>query len=221
MGTVNQASLSDLLQSYMNAVTKPSAATYEAEIPKASWLRTLIGVAAVAIISFIINLIFAGAAASTFAPLRQQLEQQGYTGPDPFVMSAGGGIAAAFWALIGTFISFFLGAGLLWLMARMFGGTGSDFMTHSYLLSISYTPLRIISTILSIIPVVGGLVALVAYLYQIYSAGLAMQASQRMQPGRAQIAAFLPTIIGIVLGCLCFFVAIAAVVSIINGAANR
>jgi hypothetical protein len=205
----------------MNAVTKPNVATYEAEIPKASWLRTLIGVAAVAIVSFIISLIAAGAASATFAPLRQQLIDRGYTGPDPFVMSAGGGIGAAFWALIGTFISFFLGAGLLWLMAKMFGGTNSDFMTHSYLLSISYTPLRIISTVLSIIPFVGGLVLLVTYLYQIYSAGLAMQASQRMQPGRAQLAAFLPTVIGIVLGCLCFFVLIAAVVSIINGATTR
>jgi len=221
MGTVNQASLQGLFQSWMSAITKPNVATYEAEIPKASWMGTLIGVAVVAVISFLINLLFAGAAAAAFAPLRQQLINQGYTGPDPFVMGGGSGIVAAFWALIGAFITFFLGAGLLWLMAKMFGGTNSNFMTHSYLLSISYAPLRIISTVLSIIPFVGGLVFLVTYLYQIYSAGLAMQASQRMQPGRAQIAAFLPTIVGLVLGCLCFFVLIAAVVSIINGAANR
>jgi len=214
------ATLQDLFRSYMNAVTKPNVSTYEAEIPRASWMRTLLGVAMVAIISFIVNLLFAGAAAAALAPLRQQLQGQGYTGPD-FLAGGGGGIVGAIFALIGAFITFFLGAGLLWLMAKMFGGTNSNFMTHSYLLSLSYTPLRVISTVLSIIPFVGSLVALVAFLYQIYSAGLSMQASQRMQPGRAQMAAFIPTIVGIVLGCLCFFVAAAALVSIINGAANR
>src|SRR5207253_9546373 len=104
-----------------------------------------------------------------------------------------------------------------WLAARMFGGTNSNFMTHSYLLSLSYTPLRIIGSVIGIIPILGGLVAFAAGLYQLYSAGLAMQASQRMQPGRAQLAAWLPLVVGILLACLCGVILIFAAAAAING----
>jgi hypothetical protein len=137
-------------------------------------------------------------------------------------MFAGGvGVGGAFSGFIFTYIGFFLGAGLLWLMAKMFGGQNSDFLTHSYLLSLSYTPLRIISTVLSIVPFLGGLVALVLSLYQLYSAGLAMQASQRMAPGRAQLAAFLPTIVGFLLLCLCIVLFIFGIAAAIGGASSN
>jgi hypothetical protein len=217
MGTVNQATLQDLFQSYMNAVTKPNVSTYEMEIPKASWLRTLVGVAAVAIVSFIVSLAFAGAAAAYLSSLRQQLLDRGYTGPDFTAYAGGGGVGGAIFTLIFTFVWFFLGAGILWLTAKMFGGTNSNFMTHAYLLSISYTPLRLIGAIVGIIPILGGLVAFAAYLYQLYSAGLAMQASQRMQPGRAQLAAFLPLIVGILLFCICIGIFIFVIAAAVNG----
>jgi len=222
LGTVNQASLQDLFQSWMSALTKPSAATYEAEIPKASWLRTLIGVAVVTLVSFLINLIFAGLAANSMNTYLNQLHAQGVYSMDWVAnLGGGGGIVGAFLGLVFTACFFFLGAGILWLMARMFGGTNSNFMTHAYLLSISYTPLRVIAAIANIIPLVGGLISFAAFLYQLYSAGLAMQTSQRMQPGRAQLAAFLPLIVGIVLFCLCIILTIFGLAAAINGAANR
>ncbi|MEO8288593.1 MAG: YIP1 family protein [Chloroflexota bacterium] len=220
MGTINQASLQDLFQSYMNALTKPNVSTYEGEIHKASWLKVLIGVTAVAIIGFIVRLIFAGAAMSSLSTLQTQLNNSNVNF-DTSAFAGGVGVGGAFVGLIGTYITFFLGAGLLWLMARMFGGTGSDFMTHSYLLSISYTPLRIIASILSIIPVVGGIIGFAATLYQLYSAGLAMQASQRMQPGRAQLAAFLPMLVGIVLICLCAVLAVFGLAAAFSGTSTR
>jgi Yip1 domain len=210
MGTVDQATVRDLFQSYMNAVTKPNVSTYEAEIPRASWLRTLVGLAAVDIVSFLVSLVAAATASAGVNQALSQLHAQGYYGFDGVMsIAGGGGIVGAIIGLLLVPAWFFLGAGILWLTARMFGGTNSNFMTHSYLLSLSYTPLRIIGGVLSIIPILGALVSFVAYLYQLYSAGLALQASQRMQPGRAQLAAFLPLIVGILLGCLCFFVAIA------------
>jgi len=218
MGTVDQASLRDLFQSWMNAVTKPNVATYEAEIPKASWLRTLIGVAVVTLVTFVLNLIFAGLAYGSMSQVLSQLHAHGVYSMDWIAgLGGGGGIAGAFVGLIFTAAFFFLGAGLLWLMARMFGGTNSNFMTHAYLLSLSYTPLRILGAVVNIIPIVGGLVSFALYLYQLYSAGLAMQASQRMQPGRAQLAAFLPLIVGILVGCLCIILLIFGVAAAING----
>ena len=218
MGTVNQATLQDLFQSYMNALTKPNVSTYEMEIPKASWLRTWVGVIGVDIVSFLIGLIFAGLAFAQVSSALAQLHAQGIYQYDSLVsfFAGGGGVVTAVVGLIITPLRFFIGAGILWLAARMFGGTNSNFMTHSYLLSLSYTPLRIIGTVIGIIPILGALVSFAAFLYQLYSAGLAMQASQRMQPGRAQLAAFLPLIVGILLACLCGVILIFLAAATIN-----
>jgi hypothetical protein len=209
--------INSLFQSWLNALTKPNVTTYEAEIPRANWTSTLIGVAIVALVSAIMALLSAGAARAYMGWLTPYLEQQ--PGYDPsqldWVYGAGGGTGAVS-SFIGVFITFFLGAGVLWLAARMLGGTGSDFMTHSYLLSLSYTPTRVVASVLSIIPIIGGIVSLVLFFYQLYLAGLAMQASQRMQPGRAQMAAFLPAIIGIVLGGLCCLLAIGVLISALS-----
>jgi len=221
MGTVNQATLQDLFQSYRNAITKPNVATYEAEIPKASWLRTIVGVLIVDVVSFVFALIAVAIGSAQVNQALSQLHAQGIYGYDGLLTAVGGG--GFFGAFIGLFLSllwFFLGAGLLWVSARLLGGTGGDFMTHAYLLSLSYTPLRIIGAVIGVIPIVGGLVAFVAYLYQLYSAGLAMQASQRMQPGRALLAAFLPLIVGIVLVCLCLVLSIALFAAALRGSSG-
>lgn len=200
----SQFNPADLLQSYMNAVTKPNVSTYEAEMPKASWIKVLVGVALVAVVGFIVNLIFASAAASTYNTIIDQLRAQGNANVDQlnnYRWAFGGG--SAFGALISPFITFFLGAAVQYALAKMLGGQGNDFMVHSYLLSISYTPLRVVASILNIIPVAGGCVGFLLSLYQIYSAGLSMQASQRLQPGRAQLAAWIPLILLLVLFCGC------------------
>lgn len=216
-GGTGPAGMQHLLQSYINAVTKPNASTYEAEMGNASWVKVLVGVAVVAVVGFIVNLIFAGAMTATFDQIEQQLRSQG-TNVDltPYRAFVGGGGAVA--ALISPFITFFLGSLLLWLVARMFGGQGGDFMTHSYLLSLSYTPLRALASILAIVPCVNVIAGIVLPLYQLYCAGVSMQVSQRMAPGRAQMAAFLPTIVGIVLGCACGLLAIFGIAAAISGA---
>jgi hypothetical protein len=61
------------------------------------------------------------------------------------------------------------------------------------------------------------LIGIVLFFYQLYCAGVAMQTSQRMAPGRAQMAAFLPSILGIVLTCLCAILAVFGLVAAING----
>jgi hypothetical protein len=106
-------------------------------------------------------------------------------------------------------------------MAKLFGGVDSDFMTHSYLLSLSYTPLRIAAAVLQIVPCVGAIAGIALYIYQLYSAGLAMQASQRMASGRAQLAAFLPAIVGILFTCLCVLLAIFGLVAAFSSSGNR
>src|SRR5436190_4448720 len=148
-----QPGIQGLMQSYINAVTKPNVSTYEAELGNASWAKVLIGIAIVAVIGFIVNLIFANTMSAYFDQLQQQLNANGSN----FDLTPYRGIAStgAGGALIGPFITFFLGAGWLWLMARLFGGSNSDFLTHSYLLSISYAPMKGLAALLGFIPCVG------------------------------------------------------------------
>jgi len=222
MGDIGKVNYSNLLQKYINVLTKPNVAVHEAEIPQANWMSVLIGVGIVTIANFIFRLLsgllFSGQVGMGLGDLQRQLNAQGsnvdLSGLNN--ISTGGGTWGAVGSLITTPLFFFLGAGLLFMMGRLFGGTGSDFMTHSYLLSLSYTPTRVIAAVLSIIPAIGIIGALLS-LYQIYLAGLSLQASQRMQPGRAQLAAWLPTIVGIVLGCLSVFLCAGLIVAALGG----
>jgi hypothetical protein len=208
-----------MFQSWMNALTKPNVMTYEAEIPRANWTTVLSGIVLVVILRVIVALIFAGTAAATVDQFRNFFPQGSQFDPNTMAWATGGGGIVG--AIIGPFVTFFLGVGVLWLAARMLGGTGSDFMTHSYLLSLSWTPTRAISAILNIIPFLNLLVSVVLFFYQLYLAGLSMQASQRMQPGRAQMAAFLPTIIGVVLGGLCCLLFAGLIAATLSGIANQ
>lgn len=200
----------NLFQSYLAAVTRPNAATYEAELPLASWSRVLIGVLAAIVISVVFSVVYG---ALTVNQLEQQLvdtyTKQGM-GPDfiqmvhnvfGFVRSVFSPVGALGF-LVFYFLLFFIGAGVMYLIAKIFGGQGS-FLPHAYGLSLSYTPLRILGAVVGLIPFVGFLVALVLAIYQLYCAGQSMTVSHRLTPGRAQLVAFFPLILLVVGGCLC------------------
>ena len=210
--------ISSLFQSYINALTKPNVATYEAEIPRANASATLLGVAIVAVVSAIMALISAGAGAAMLGPLVDQFRSQGIpvTG---FV--AAQGVGGAIVALIGTFITFFLGTLIQYLLAKIFGGQGRDFMTQAYLSSLSYTPTHVIGNIIAIVPVVGWIIGLILVAYQIYSVGLSLQASQNLTAGKAQLSAWLPVIIGFVLLCLCLVLSILGLAAALSGGGQR
>lgn len=214
-GGFSQSDLQSVFQSWINAATKPNVMTYESELGNATWAKVLIGVGLVALVSFLVNLLFASAVNASLNPLFDQIQNQlkqqgrsGYVGNLRNLASGGG----AFGALIGTFITFFLGAGWLYLMARLFGGQPSNFLTHTYTLSISYAPLRTLGAILSVIPCVG----LIVLVYQLYLSGLALQASHRMTAGRAQMAVWIPVVVLLMLGCACSVLAIGLIAGLIS-----
>jgi hypothetical protein len=227
MGAMNVGGVNvqGLVQRWINALTKPNVATYEAEIPNANWTPVIIAVATVTIFNVVFRLLSAlifTSATNPFSSLGSQFGNSSSNANVSNLMSTlGGGIGVggALLAIITTPIAFFLGAGILWLSARIFGGTGSNFMTHSYLLSVSYAPTRIIAAVLSFIPVLGLIGGLLS-LYQLYLAGLSMQASQRMQPGKAQAAAFVPLAVLILLYCVCIIAFIGIIAAALNGSSN-
>lgn len=214
-GTPPPKAPSNIFASYLNAVTKPQAETYEAEIGNASWGRVFIGVGIVAVLSI---LIFLALGAYLISQVEVQLSQTpGYSAADiararDIVASILGPVGAVVIGVV-TFISFFLGAGVLFLTAKMFGGRGEGFMTHCYLLSLSYVPVKILTWLLAFVPCIGNIATLVLPFFQVYCAGQSMRASQRLEPGKAMLAAFIPMIVTVLLICGCTVLAITSALS--------
>jgi hypothetical protein len=210
-----------LPRSYLNVLARSKPETYLAEMPNAGWGKTLLGVALVTLVSFGIKILLTSNTMAQVDEFKQSLARQGQ---DPTIEP---------WRTISQWwesssspllallvpLTFFGGAGLLYVLARAVRtkgvGEGASFMTHAYLLSLSYTPLHLISTVanvFSLVPVASCLAALIslgATLYQLYNAGVSMQASQKLEPGKAQMVAFVPWIVGIILSIVVIvFVAI-------------
>ncbi len=209
----NPGDYGTLPRSYLNVLTKARPETYSNEIPNASWGKTLIGLAVVTLVTFGMKIILAPSTTHNLDSLKQQLASQGaYADADPWktffaVLEA---FSSPFVALLVP-ITFFAGAALLYSLARRSRNsdagvtTGPSFMTHAYLFSLSYTPLRTVAALLnalSLVPVascLGSLVTIGLFLFQLYSVGLSMQASQKLEPGKAQMIAFVPWIVGVLL----------------------
>lgn len=203
------SNMGHLIQSYINAVTRPNVATYEAEIPNASLVKVLIGIVVVAVVGLLTGFIGAGAAT---AQINQAIDQmRGQAGTETtiqFLQSIRDSLVTVgpISGFVGPFITFFLGAIVQYVAAKIFGGqdsTENGFMTHAYLASLSYTPIKIVISVLNLVPGVGACLGFLLTLYQIYSVGISLQASQRMQAGRAQLAAWITLVLCIVLICVC------------------
>jgi hypothetical protein len=230
-----QVGLQGLLQSYLNAVTRPNVATYQAEFANASWLKVGIGIGIVTAVSVLTSLLtLAGSGSASLDQSLQTLRDRGVSESTiefirQFIafFTRGGGLLLA---LLFTAVFFFLGAGVLYILARVLGGRGTSFMTHAYLLSLSYVPIKVVSSLLGLLstPTAGsglacitGPLTLGLYLYMLYSAGLSMQVSQGLAPGRAQLAAFLPLILGFLFLCLCIVGVVVLVIGAASGTVNK
>ncbi|HYP39658.1 MAG TPA: YIP1 family protein [Chloroflexia bacterium] len=227
-GSGGQMDINSLIQSYIRAVTKPNVGTYEAEIPNASWAKTLIGVAAVAIIAAIMALISGLVSGAVNAAQMDQIRAQFRDANlpfDPTLFMGGGttGVIGALTTLVLTPLTFLLGTVIQWGVAKMLGGQGErggDFGTQAYLSSLSYTPLRIVTAILSIIPCLGAIVGIALPIYQIVCVGFSLQASQRQQGGKAMLAAFVPLILLVLFICGCIGLFTVLLAGAINNAGN-
>jgi hypothetical protein len=202
-----------LPRSYLNVLTKASAQTYSEEIPNAGWGKILLGVAIVTLVTFGMKILLSPLTQRNMDDLKQKLAEGGqYAENEPWrtLFPLLDVANSPLFALIVP-ITFFFGAAILYFFSRIArdkeaaDANSAGFKTHAYLLSLSYTPLRSLAALtglLSLLPVVGllgSLISLGLFLFQLYSAGLSMQASQKLAPGKAQQVAFVPWIVGLAL----------------------
>jgi hypothetical protein len=212
------AGINGLWQKFINVTTKPGAQSFTNELPTANWSDiwiALLGLGVVTALAGLINgLIFRAATGAANNPFLSGLppDQQRVFGD--MLRNTGTGFGSLF-SIIWVPIAFFIGMGIWFVSAKIFGGTGS-FLNQAYAFMLYTVPIQGAAAILGIVPILGGLAGFALTIYGFVLAVFAMMASQRLSGGRAAAAVFLPAIIVALLFCALFFVIIAAIV----GAAN-
>jgi hypothetical protein len=163
---------------------------------KSTFLSVLVLAGVTAVFSAISALIGGGIAAALGT-----VEAQGASVVQAALTSFCGGI-------LSTVIGFYLGSGIFYVLARIFGGQG-DFSTQSYLLSLFEVPLGIVVAVLSLvsaIPVAGTCIAGIASLgvsaYTLILLVRALKVAHDMTTGRVVTAVLVPVVILLLVPCL-------------------
>lgn len=121
------------------------------------------------------------------------------------MMGAGLGIFAFIAALIVTPIMVVIGwlviSGILYVFAKVFGGKG-NFTTQSYLISLYTVPLVIISSVLNLIPIIGGALSFILALYGLYLLTMSLKQAHKVSTGKAVAIWIIPVIALTVLALL-------------------
>lgn len=86
---------------------------------------------------------------------------------------------------------FLIGAGILYLLARLLGGNG-DFGRYAYLLASFQAPITILNAVLNFIPVAGGCLAIAFSIYGFILAYFATKVEHNLSSGRALTAVLIP-----------------------------
>lgn len=175
-----QVLLRELFQKYRAVLTHPSVATFDAELPAASWQAVWIGAAIMAI---------AWAIGSFIVGLEQST-----------VYSSGPSLGSALGIFVVFVIAFFFASAVYHLIAKMFGGTAS-FLTYTYAVSLVVVPLDTVAGLALIIPVLGILAVFAAGLYGLYLLVLATPAAQRLTVGKAVAVVLIPAGASMILSC--------------------
>jgi hypothetical protein len=179
-------------------VTKPSVSTFEEhEQDNLSW--ALIYYAIAAVLNAIINVATFPLQQAAFQEQLEQLEAQGLP-IDGVAMTPPSLVGAIGSGLIGTFISLFIYIGIVYLLGRAFGGTGS-FGELAYDFALFGAPLSVVALLLNYVPFIGWIAGLALFIYNIYLTYLAIQAGMNL-PGNKALYVML-ILIGIVFVFAC------------------
>ena len=192
-----------LPQQYIKVLTKPSAATFAEEMGKAAWNIVWVQLLALAIISAVLGY-FARLIGSSFIPTTM-----GSTTMSP-AMQQVAAISSSFGQIIGVPLGFFIGVGILYLIAKAFGGQGT-FLAQGYTYLLFEVPLGIITAVLGLIPILGALVAIAVGIYALVLEIFSIMAVHRLSGGKATLVVFIPVIVVFVLACIAVFIIIAVV----------
>ena len=193
-----------LPQQYIKVLTKPSAATFAEEMGKAAWNIVWVQLLALAVITAVLGYL-ASLIGSGIMPMTTSS-----TVPMNPAMLQGVRLGSSFGQIIAVPLSFFIGVGILYLIARAFGGQGT-FLAQGYTYLLFEVPLGIVTSLLALIPILGGLVAIAVGIYALVLQNFSIMAVHRLSGGKATLVVFIPVIVALVLACIVVAIVIAVI----------
>jgi len=201
-----------MFQQMLNAsravLLRPSVATFEEhERDDLGWalIYTLIAAVAAAILQTIAAVVQRAALEQRMATLEQQFGNSPVLPILRTLIGGGGLVFSLVFTLIFTLFFFFLFVGIFYLLGRAFGGTGT-FGELAYDIALYSAPITVLASLLGIIPIVGGLVALLLSIYQIYLNWLSVQAGMNLPGSKALWVILIPLLVILLLCCGIFVI---------------
>lgn len=196
---------------YLRVTTKPGANTFALEKDKAAWniiwvqllfLGIVTGILsalamAISLPNALNNLSHSNISASTLEQIK--------------AIYASLPIPIAIGSIVAVIAGFFISTGIYFLIARAFGGQGT-FLQYAYSYLLFEVPLGIISSLVSLIPILGSLVALAIGIYRIILQVYMTMAVHRLSGGRATLAVLILPIVLIILACV-FVIVLATIIA--------
>ncbi|MBI3537762.1 MAG: YIP1 family protein [Chloroflexi bacterium] len=171
---------SGMMNASLNVLTKPSTASFEAAKSTVNTTSTVVGLAAAgAITGLIAGLVTAFGIGAGVAGL------------------IGGMIGGVIGGVIGALIGFYVIQAVVFVVAKVFGGTGG-YMDQANLMATFYVPLLIVSALLGLIPVVGAILGFVVLAYELFLTGLGLQVAQSLPSQKAWLAVVVLVVLYIV-----------------------
>ena len=200
------AGLGTIWQKWINVTTRPGAASFAQELPTANWRDIWLSLIGLGILSAI-----TGAIAALYTSQTIMIPQANGTTTTIHVPTG-----ASWFTVVTVPLGFFVGVAILFVMAKIFSGTGT-FLEQSYAMALYYVPIQGVIAVLGLVPFLSGLAAIAFGIYEIVLAVFAISASQRLSTGRSVAVVLLPGVILFLLVCGLIVVLAAAIATAVNG----
>lgn len=199
-----------MIQTWINVLTHPGETVFQEERlkPQAKIATAIIWVIIAAVVAAIfgaIRMAIGGGASFMQAimlnqdlppEMRQQFTQYA-------AMSSGTIFGTLFGMLIFVPLAFIIGSGILFVVAKMFGGEG-DFEEHTYLLATIWAPITIINAVLGVVPFLGACLTFIISIYQLVLATFAIKVAHNLPGGKAAATVLIPILV-VFLCLICAF----------------
>jgi len=184
------------IETWRRVLTQPGEPVFEQEKanPNGTLQTALIWMVIAGVVAAIFGWIAARIGASSTAALISQMglppEAQAQMGPLLGMVTGSAGLAA----IISVPVGFLIGTFIIHLIAKMLGGQG-DYGKYAYLASTFQAPLTIASSILSIIPFLGGCIGFLVLIYTYVESYFAVKANYGLTSGKAIAVVLIPLVL--------------------------
>jgi hypothetical protein len=177
---------------YLKVLTRPSVASFAGEKGKARWSIVWVQLISLAIIDAILQVVSLQISPPNPANIA------GLNSISPSMLQSITVITTVLFVLVLTPVSFLVAGGILYLLARAFGGNGT-FLEQIYTTLLFGVPLVILSFLLQLIPATSSWLPYLPHLYSLALFVVSLMAVHHLSRGKALAVIFIPMSILLVL----------------------